>query len=81
MIRAIRSVAHLLSALSSFLIGIILVIAPWWTEIWDANVLLQPWPILRNLVLSPFVRGGVTGLGLVNVLLAIVELREHLAER
>lgn len=73
--------AHLLSALSSFLIGIILVIAPWWTEIWDANVLLQPWPALRSVVLSPFVRGGITGLGLVNVLLAIVELREHLAER
>jgi hypothetical protein len=74
-------VAHLLSALSSFLIGVILVIAPWWTEIWDANVLLQPWPLLRSVVLSPFVRGAVTGLGLVNVLLAVVELREHLAER
>jgi hypothetical protein len=73
--------AHLLSALSSFLIGLILVIAPWWTEVWDANVLLQPWPFLRSLVLSPFVRGGVTGLGLVNVLLAFVELREHFAER
>lgn len=73
--------AHLLSAVSSFLIGVILVIAPWWTEIWDANVLLQPWPLLRGVVLSPFLRGAVTGLGLVNVLLAIVELREHLAER
>jgi hypothetical protein len=73
--------AHLVSALSSFLIGLILVIAPWWTEVWDANVLLQPWPFLRSLVLSPFVRGAVTGLGLVNVLLAFVELREHLSER
>lgn len=76
-----RSLAHLLSALSSFLIGLILVIAPWWPEVWDANVLLQPWPLLRSLVLSPFLRGAVSGLGLVNVLLAIVELREHIAER
>jgi hypothetical protein len=73
--------AHLLSALSSFLIGVILVIAPWRVDAWDANLLLQPWPALRSLVLSPFVRGAVTGLGLVNVLLAFLELREHFAER
>jgi hypothetical protein len=74
-------VTHILSATSSFLIGVILVVAPWWGEVWDANVLLQPWPALRGFVLSPFVRGAVTGLGLVNVLLAFLELREHFTER
>ena len=72
---------HLLSALSSFLIGLILVVAPWWTDVWDANALLHPWPLLRNLILSPFLRGAVSGLGLVNVLLAFQELREHFVER
>jgi hypothetical protein len=72
---------HLLSALSSLLIGLILVVAPWWPEVWDANVLVQPWPLLRRLVLSPFARGAVTGLGLVNVLLAFQEVREHFAGR
>jgi hypothetical protein len=70
----------LLAALSSFLIGLILVVAPWWTEVWDANTLLHPWPQLRSLVLSPFLRGAVSGLGLVNVLLAFQELREHFVE-
>ncbi len=72
---------HLLSALSSLLVGLILVIAPWWPSLWDANYLLQPYPFLRSLVLSPFSRGAVTGLGLVNVLLAFQEVREHLKER
>jgi 3-dehydroquinate dehydratase len=74
-------VTHLLSALSSLLIGAILVVAPWWTEVWDANVLLQPWPLLRSAILSPFARGAVSGLGLVNVLLAVQEVREHFEER
>jgi hypothetical protein len=74
-------VTHLLSALSSLLIGVILVIAPWWPDVWDANVLVEAWPLLRRVVLSPFVRGAVTGLGLVNVLLAFQEVREHFAER
>lgn len=73
---------HLLSALSSLLIGLVLVIAPWWPAwVWDANVLVEPWPLLRRLVLSPFARGAVTGLGLVNVLLAFQEVREHFTER
>jgi hypothetical protein len=74
-------VTHLLSALSSLLVGIILVVAPWLPNLWDANYLLQPYPLLRVLALSPFTRGAVTGLGLVNVLLALQEARELLKER
>jgi hypothetical protein len=60
----------LLPILSSLLVGIVLVFAPW-TPLWDSNWLLQLWPGLRGLGLSPFTRGAVTGLGLVNVLLAL----------
>jgi len=62
--------AALLSILSSLLVGIVLVFAPW-TPLWDSNWLLQAWPSLRGLLLSSFTRGAVTGLGLVNVLLAL----------
>ena len=72
---------HLLSALSSLLVGIILVVAPWLPNLWDANYLLQPYPLLRGLALSPFTRGAVSGLGMVNVLLAVQEARELLKER
>jgi hypothetical protein len=75
-------VTHLLSALCSLSIGLVLVVVPWWPQwLWDANVLVDHWPLLRRLVLSPFLRGAVTGLGLVNVLLAFQEVREHFAER
>jgi hypothetical protein len=68
-------VATLLSALSSFLVGIVLVVAPW-TVLWETNYLLQPSPLLRAVLLSTFARGAVSGLGLVNLVLALDEVRQ-----
>jgi len=70
-------VAVFLSVLSTFLVGVILVIAPW-TALWDANYLLNPHPVLRSVFLSAFTRGTVSGLGLVNIVLAFLEARQHL---
>ena len=66
-----RPLAPLPWILTSFLVGVLLVFAPWSSLLWESNWLLQLWPGLRGLLLSPFVRGAVTGLGLVNVLLAL----------
>jgi hypothetical protein len=70
--------AALLSILSSFLVGVVLVFAPW-TSLWDSNWLLQLWPATRGLMLSAFTRGAVTGLGLVNLVLAARDLHARLA--
>ena len=68
-----------LSVLSSLLVGVVLVLAPW-TTFWDANYLLQPHPAVRAIVLSAFTRGAVSGLGLVNILVALHEAHQHLLE-
>ena len=65
--------AVVLSVVSSLLVGSILVFVPW-TPLWDANYLIQPHPTLRTVVLSAFVRGTVTGLGIVNIAMALHEL-------
>jgi hypothetical protein len=70
--------AALLSILSSFLVGVALVFAPW-TPLWDANWLLQLWPAARGALVNGFTRGAVTGLGLVNLVLAARDLHERLA--
>lgn len=64
---------------TSLLVGVLLVFAPWWPLLWDSNWLLQAWPPLRAALLSPFFRGAVTGLGLVNVLLALHDALARLA--
>lgn len=67
--------AAALSVVSSTLVGLVLVFVPW-TQLWDANTLIQPYPWIKHFVLQPFVRGSVTGLGVVNLLVALGELRD-----
>jgi len=69
--------AHLLSILSSLLVGLVLLVAPW-TSLWDSNWLLQPHPAVRDLLLNAFTRGAVSGLGIINILIALYDLRTHL---
>ena len=69
-----------LSVTSSLLVGVILALVPW-TGLWEANYLLQPYPALRLLLLSPLARGTVTGLGIVNIAMAVHEAYLHLATR
>jgi hypothetical protein len=71
-------VASVLSVSSSLLVGVILVVAPW-TTLWESNYLLNAHPAVRAFVLSAFTRGSVTGLGLVNIAIAVWEARQHLA--
>ena len=73
-----RSVVPAPWILISLVIGILLTLAPWSPLLWDSNWLLlnlRPGP--RALLLSPFVRGAVSGLGLVNVLLALRDAYER----
>jgi hypothetical protein len=71
-------VAVFLSVVSPLLVGLVLVVAPW-TPLWDSNYLLTPHPVLRAWVLSAFTRGAVSGLGLINLMLAFQEAFRHLA--
>jgi len=56
----------------SLAIGILLVAAPW-TPLWSENSLLAAFPRVREFLMNDFVRGLVSGLGLVDIGLAIVE--------
>lgn len=49
--------------------GVLLVFLPW-SPYWDRNFFLQRFPVLIPVLLSPFLRGAVTGLGLLDVFLA-----------
>jgi hypothetical protein len=76
--------AAFLSVFSSLLVGLLLVFIPWVTiqdvNIWESNYLLQMHPLLRTLLLNAFIRGAISGLGLVNLLLAALEVQEHVRE-
>jgi hypothetical protein len=74
-----RQLFAYLSILSSLLIGAMLIVAPW-TDWWDSNYLLPAEPWIRALALNAFARGAVSGLGLLNILVAGLELHERWSE-
>jgi hypothetical protein len=58
--------------------GLLLVLVPW-SAFWEHNYFLQVQPALRALAMNGFVRGGVSGLGLVNLAAGMAELVSLLA--
>jgi hypothetical protein len=60
-------------------VGIILTVLPW-TKLWTDNSLLAPYPAVKEFLNYGFVRGLVSGLGLVDIWMGVVEAvtyREH----
>ncbi len=54
-------------------VGIFLLVYPW-MRLWDQNFLLQYSSYLRVVLLNDFVRGGVSGLGIANLILGAWEV-------
>ncbi len=63
-----------------FEVGVVLTVVPW-SVYWDRNYFAETMPLLHVLITNNFVRGAVTGLGLVNLATALVELLSLLAAR
>jgi hypothetical protein len=66
-------VRRLLQIVFFFEVGFVLVLVPW-SSYWDRNYFADSLPWLRDLIANNFVRGAVTGLGLVNLAVGVAEL-------
>ena len=69
-----KSLLRILLSLDVFLLGVMLILIPW-MGYWDHNFFLDKYPALIPYLLHPSVRGAVTGLGGLDVLLAGSMLR------
>jgi hypothetical protein len=67
-----RRVLRIVLALFCFEIGLILLMLPW-TLLWDRNYFFGLNVALERFMLSSYVRGGISGLGFVNLWFAITE--------
>jgi hypothetical protein len=61
--------------------GLVLVLAPWVTRFWDQNMFLVTSPGLRPLLQSAFVRGAVSGIGVLTVMAGLAEIAGLFAAR
>jgi hypothetical protein len=56
--------------------GLALILVPW-SEVWDINFFVYQYPVLGLFANNPFVRGAISGLGLMNVFLVLDAFRRR----
>jgi hypothetical protein len=62
-------------------LGLLVCFAPWFPPAWDANPLFQPYPGLSHFIAYGAVRGVVSGLGLLNLWIALRDAMRNPADR
>lgn len=61
-------------------VGLLLIVLPW-SGFWERNYFAETWPNLRAIVTNNFVRGAISGLGVVNLVAGFLELSLVFAAR
>ncbi len=61
-------------------VGLLLIVLPW-SSFWERNYFVSVWPGLRIVLTNDFVRGAVSGLGVLNLLAGFSELVPVFAPR
>src|ERR1700748_1213123 len=69
----LRRVELYLYVIICIYIGIIVLVLPWYAPLWADNHLLTHFPRVSAFLMNGAVRGVVSGLGLLNLWIAIVE--------
>jgi hypothetical protein len=54
-------------------VGLLLLVVPW-TGFMQRNYFVEGWPVLRGIVGNGFVKGAISGLGIVNLATGLAEL-------
>jgi hypothetical protein len=57
-------------------LGLVLILVPW-SDIWEVNYFLYQYPALGFFANNPFIRGAISGLGIMNVFLALEAFRRR----
>lgn len=61
-------------------VGLLLIVLPW-SAVWERNYFMERVPALHAILTNYYVRGGVSGLGLVNLVVGFAELVPFFAMR
>jgi hypothetical protein len=54
-------------------VGLLLIVLPW-SSFWDGNYFGYAWPVIKPVLMNDFVRGAVSGLGVLNLFAGLAEL-------
>jgi hypothetical protein len=59
-------------------LGLALILIPW-SDVWETNYFLYQYPAVGFFLKNPFLRGAISGLGFMNVLLSLEGFRHRAA--
>jgi hypothetical protein len=59
-----------------FELGVVLILLPW-SDVWDVNYFLYQYPNLAFFVKNSYLRGMISGLGIINIMYALEALRSR----
>jgi hypothetical protein len=59
-------------------LGLMLILVPW-SDMWQTNYFIIQFPALGTILRSPYLRGAISGLGVMNVFLALETFRHKAA--
>lgn len=54
-------------------VGLLLIVVPW-SAFWEGNYFVETWPVLQPVLKSNVVRGGISCLGIVNMIAGFADL-------
>jgi hypothetical protein len=63
----------LLFVIFCFELGVFLIVFPW-LDLWDVNWLASFSPAIHRLWMNPYFRGALSGIGVLNVYISLVEV-------
>jgi hypothetical protein len=66
---------RVLLSLDFLLLGVLLLFLPW-LGLWEHNYFLSRYPQMIPYVLNPYLRGAVSGLGALDIVMAVGMLRD-----
>ena len=67
---------RVLLVLICFVLGVLLMYLPW-SDAWERNLFLNPYPWLNAVLKNSWVRGGITGLGVLDIVIAAGMIRRR----
>ncbi len=71
-------ILHILLLLIWLELGLMLILVPW-SDFWQANYFIIQFPSLDAFLRSAYLRGAISGLGVMNVFLALESFRHRAA--
>jgi hypothetical protein len=71
-----NSLARVPILLVWLVLGLALILVPW-SDLWETNYFFYQYPSLALFLKNPFLRGAISGLGFMNVLLSLEAFRRR----